>query len=179
MTQQTIQRIFVTVSFIIVMALQLSSQGAFAFTSRPLSNHHQSLNVVMMRPLSTSSSPVDYYLGLIHARSSSSSSALAMSSSDDDKQKDSNRPFWLDPSTKGGVLVLTALVFLVPIGIQQLAVNILGVDEILAGRWIGLGFTIFAILAWVSSYVFRVASKDMTYVSTVVQGGVVARFIFP
>lgn len=73
-------------------------------------------------------------------------------------------PFWLDPNTKGGVIVLMFALFGVPV----LAYNVLiafGMDDIEAGIDIGIGFTIVTCFAWVSTYVFRVATKDMTYVS--------------
>lgn len=38
-----------------------------------------------------------------------------------------------------------------------------GFDEIETGKWIGIGFTVLATLGWVSTYLFRVATKDMTY----------------
>ena len=36
-------------------------------------------------------------------------------------------------------------------------------DEIEAGRNIGVGFSVFTMIAWGGSYIFRVATKDMTY----------------
>ena len=32
----------------------------------------------------------------------------------------------------------------------------------------GVGFTLFTLVLWVGSYIFRVATKDMTYVSFVI-----------
>jgi len=39
------------------------------------------------------------------------------------------------------------------------------VDEIEAGRDIGVGFSVVTMILWGSTYIFRVATKDMTYVS--------------
>lgn len=71
----------------------------------------------------------------------------------------------LDPGTKGGALFLSLVLFVVPILVYQVIVNVFGVDGIEAGKWIGVGFTAFTTILWVSTYIFRVATKDMTYVS--------------
>jgi Protein of unknown function (DUF3007) len=90
---------------------------------------------------------------------------LAMSTgSDEPEQKSSSLPFFLDPATKGGVIVYTILLFVAPILLYNFVVGAGILDEISAGRLFGVGFTIVASLAWVSTYVFRVATKDMTYV---------------
>lgn len=84
-----------------------------------------------------------------------------MSTGDEAK---SNLPMLLDPGTKGGALFLSLVLFVVPILVYQIIVNFFGVDGIEAGKWIGVGFTAFTTLLWVSTYIFRVATKDMTYV---------------
>jgi Protein of unknown function (DUF3007) len=76
-------------------------------------------------------------------------------------------PFWLDIGTKGGAIVWSLVLFIVPIIGYNVVTGIFGVDEIEAGKWIGVGFTAVALLAWGSTYLFRVATKDMTYVSCV------------
>lgn len=70
----------------------------------------------------------------------------------------------LDPGTKGGALFLSLVLFVVPLLGYQVVTNMFGVDEIEAGKWIGVGFTLFTLVLWVSTYIFRVATKDMTYV---------------
>jgi len=94
--------------------------------------------------------------------SRSSPSALAMA---DETKGDNKAPFWLDPNTKGGALVLMVVLFAVPYLGYQFLVNALGYDEIDAGIGVGMGFTVLSTLAWMSTYLFRVATKDMTYVS--------------
>ena len=74
-------------------------------------------------------------------------------------------PFYLDPNTKGGVVVLTIVLFLGTYITDQIFINVLNYDEIDAGITIGMGFTVLSTLAWMSTYLFRVATKDMTYVS--------------
>ena len=71
----------------------------------------------------------------------------------------------LDIGTKGGALFLSLLLFIVPIVIYEVVTLGFGLDSIEAGKWIGVGFTFFTTVLWVGSYVFRVATKDMTYVS--------------
>jgi len=93
--------------------------------------------------------------------------ALRLSAQDDgENPKSGNLPFFLDPATKGGVVFYTIALFVVPLMAYNVAVGPLGADPIDAGRWIGIGFTVVCTLAWVSTYIFRVATKDMTYVST-------------
>jgi hypothetical protein len=96
-----------------------------------------------------------------------SAAGLALSSNDEpNDQAATSLPFFLDPATKGGVIFYTFVAFLVPILLYNAVVGAGILDEISAGRLIGVGFTIVASLAWVSTYVFRVATKDMTYVSS-------------
>eukprot|EP00577_Skeletonema_sp_RCC1716_P026789 CAMPEP_0113394950 /NCGR_PEP_ID=MMETSP0013_2-20120614/12864_1 /TAXON_ID=2843 ORGANISM="Skeletonema costatum, Strain 1716" /NCGR_SAMPLE_ID=MMETSP0013_2 /ASSEMBLY_ACC=CAM_ASM_000158 /LENGTH=187 /DNA_ID=CAMNT_0000278989 /DNA_START=62 /DNA_END=625 /DNA_ORIENTATION=- /assembly_acc=CAM_ASM_000158 len=89
-------------------------------------------------------------------KSTSSSSSLNMS-------EKSNLPVFLDPGTKGGAIVLSLILFVIPIVIYQVATGVFGVDEIEAGRDIGVGFSVITMLLWGSTYIFRVATKDMTY----------------
>ncbi len=81
--------------------------------------------------------------------------------------KKSDLPMLLDPGTKGGALFLSLVLFIVPIIIYEIVTLGLGVDGVEAGKWIGVGFTFFTTVLWVSTYIFRVATKDMTYVSLV------------
>uniref|UniRef100_A0A7S2KVF4 Uncharacterized protein n=1 Tax=Skeletonema marinoi TaxID=267567 RepID=A0A7S2KVF4_9STRA len=90
-------------------------------------------------------------------KSTSSSSSLNMMS------EKSNLPVFLDPGTKGGAIVLSLILFVIPIVIYQVATGVFGVDEIEAGRDIGVGFSVITMLLWGSTYIFRVATKDMTY----------------
>lgn len=80
-----------------------------------------------------------------------------------DEVKTNNLPMLLDPGTKGGALFLALIAFIVPILFYELVTQVFGFDGLEAGRWIGGGFTVVATMAWVSTYIFRVATKDMTY----------------
>jgi hypothetical protein len=85
-----------------------------------------------------------------------------MSSSDDVTTK-SSLPVFLDPGTKGGVVVLSIVLFILPILAYNIAVGPMQMDEITVGRNIGVGFSVITMLLWGSTYIFRVATKDMTY----------------
>ena len=76
----------------------------------------------------------------------------------------SSLPVFLDPGTKGGAVVLSVLLFVLPLILYQVVTKVMGVDEIEAGRDIGVGFSVVTMLLWGSTYIFRVATKDMTYV---------------
>lgn len=60
--------------------------------------------------------------------------------------------------------MLSLLLFLLPLMAYSVATNVMGIDELEAGKWIGVGFTAGASFLWVFTYIFRVATKDMTYV---------------
>lgn len=97
---------------------------------------------------------------------SSSSTSLSMSSDLDSKNEKGKLPFIFDPNTKGGAVFLSIVLFVIPFIIYNVAVGVFGFDGLEAGKWIGVGFTVLATFGWVGTYVFRVATKDMTYVST-------------
>ena len=97
-------------------------------------------------------------------RSATDSRCTALQLSADPKGEN-NLPMLLDPGTKGGALFLSLILFIVPIIGYQFCTNILGYDGIEAGRWIGVGFTLLTTVLWVGTYIVRVATKDMTYVS--------------
>ena len=87
----------------------------------------------------------------------------ALYMSDKNTESQSSLPVFLDPGTKGGAVVLSLLLFIVPIIIYQISTGPLGMDGIEVGRNIGVGFSVFSMLLWGGTYIFRVATKDMTY----------------
>lgn len=94
----------------------------------------------------------------------SSSSMLMATDPDADGSKSSGGlPFWLDPGTRGGAVVLSLILFVLPLVGYSVATTFFGVDGVEAGEYIGVGFTAIATLVWVFTYIFRVATKDMTY----------------
>ena len=80
-----------------------------------------------------------------------------------EQKTESSLPVFLDPGTKGGAVVLSIILFVIPILIYNIATGVFGVDEIEAGRDIGVGFSVITMIVWGASYIFRVATKDMTY----------------
>lgn len=90
--------------------------------------------------------------------------SLQMATPENSSTTGEKKPFWFDPNTKGGALVLMVVLFVVPLLAYNALTIVGGVDEIEAGIDIGIGFTVVSCFAWVSTYVFRVATKDMTYV---------------
>jgi hypothetical protein len=104
--------------------------------------------------------PVNHFRNQQH----SSSFKLMATDPDADKSKSSGGlPFWLDPGTRGGAVVLSLLLFVLPLVGYSVATTFFGVDGVEAGNYIGVGFTAIATLVWVFTYIFRVATKDMTY----------------
>lgn len=99
-----------------------------------------------------------------HDLTTTNNVCLGMSFSPDEGKRD--KPFFLDPGTKGGALFYMFALFVVPYLVYQVLVAS-GMDEIQTGIVIGVGFTILSTLIWSSTYLFRVATKDMTYVSPV------------
>lgn len=84
-------------------------------------------------------------------------------SDQNEEAKSSSLPVFLDPGTKGGAVVLSLLLFALPIVFYQVATGVFGADPIDTGRNIGVGFSVISTIAWGASYIFRVATKDMTY----------------
>lgn len=72
-------------------------------------------------------------------------------------------PFLLDPGTKGGIVVYTILLIVLPFFAYGFMTDNLGWDVVLAGNVILVGYVGSITAAWTGSYVFRVANKDMTY----------------
>eukprot|EP00639_Heterosigma_akashiwo_P005563 CAMPEP_0194570154 /NCGR_PEP_ID=MMETSP0292-20121207/7582_1 /TAXON_ID=39354 /ORGANISM="Heterosigma akashiwo, Strain CCMP2393" /LENGTH=160 /DNA_ID=CAMNT_0039420545 /DNA_START=254 /DNA_END=739 /DNA_ORIENTATION=+ len=71
-------------------------------------------------------------------------------------------PWILNPNTKGGSLVVAALSLVFPVGAYY-ALQAGGMDELDAGRYVGVGFVVVSCVLWTATYLFRVATKDMTY----------------
>lgn len=69
---------------------------------------------------------------------------------------------WFNPNTRGGVLVWSALLTLLPIAFYQYFIST-GIEATTVGAYVGAIFVLLSNLLWASSYVFRVANKDMTY----------------
>lgn len=78
-------------------------------------------------------------------------------------EKPSNTPFFLDPNTKGGIVFYTIVLCALPFFLYNFMLENLGFDVVLAGNVILVGYVGLGTVLWTSSYIFRVANKDMTY----------------
>ena len=84
----------------------------------------------------------------------------ALSASNDDEEK--RLPWFFDPGTYGGVIVLTIFLIVAPLALKE-ALEASGMDGNQVGVALSGVFVIGGSLLWAFSYVFRVFSKDMTY----------------
>jgi hypothetical protein len=128
---------------------------------------HSSMNSIQKRGMTNQQSMMKYQKmnnnkNQFSYDSKSSSTTTTLQMSTGEKQAN-NLPMLLDPGTKGGALFLSLVLFILPIAIYEVVTLGFGIDGIEAGKWIGVGFTLFTTVLWVATYIFRVATKDMTY----------------
>mmetsp|Transcript_42058 Transcript_42058/g.65772 ORF Transcript_42058/g.65772 Transcript_42058/m.65772 type:complete len:198 (-) Transcript_42058:201-794(-) len=81
---------------------------------------------------------------------------------EEEPPKESQINPWLSLNTRGGALVWTGVLIVLPFFAYGPLAALVG-DELQAGRLLGGFYTLFALVAWTGSYVFRVGTKDMTY----------------
>ena len=86
--------------------------------------------------------------------------STALFASNDDEEK--RLPWFFDPGTYGGVIVLTIFLIVAPLALKE-ALEASGMDGNQVGVALSGVFVIGGSLLWAFSYVFRVFSKDMTY----------------
>ena len=86
--------------------------------------------------------------------------STALYASNDDGEK--RLPWFFDPGTYGGVIVLTIFLIVAPLALKE-ALEASGMDGNQVGVALSGVFVIGGSLLWAFSYVFRVFSKDMTY----------------
>ena len=154
---------FVPTSILVLMGTILFMSTTIIESFQPQSlSHHRTIQTRIINNMNkpkistTTSTPEQLF-------TKNKSSSLHMSS---EKGTTNNLPMLLDPGTKGGALFLSLVLFIIPIAIYEVVTLGLGVDGVEAGKWIGVGFTFFTTVLWVGTYIFRVATKDMTYVSS-------------
>ena len=95
-----------------------------------------------------------------HAVAAPARPTTALSASNDDEEK--RLPWFFDPGTYGGVIVLTIFLIVAPLALKS-ALEASGMDGNQVGVALSGVFVIGGSLLWAFSYVFRVFSKDMTY----------------
>mgnify|MGYP002034790058 CR=1 FL=1 len=86
--------------------------------------------------------------------------STALYAGNDDEEK--RLPWFFDPGTYGGVIVLTIFLIVAPLALKE-ALEASGMDGNQVGVALSGVFVIGGSLLWAFSYVFRVFSKDMTY----------------
>ena len=69
---------------------------------------------------------------------------------------------WFNPNTRGGVIVWCFLLVSLPVGVYNYLVST-GLEATTVGGYVGAIFVLLSNLLWASTYIFRVANKDMTY----------------
>lgn len=90
-------------------------------------------------------------------------SLVVRSAGEGDEGEGFKLPPMLDPGTKGGALVTTSLLCLIPVFTYYALTGIFGFEETVAGPLASGSFVVISIVLWTASYMFRVANKDMTY----------------
>lgn len=141
-------------SFLMLFAVIMTATRSFVECFQPVSSTVMGPSITNTQSMPKQFSP---------AISMNQNTMLHMSTENTPEAKKSNLPMLLDPGTKGGAIFLSLVLFIVPIIIYEFVTLGLGVDGIEAGKWIGVGFTFFTTVLWVGTYIFRVATKDMTY----------------
>lgn len=91
-------------------------------------------------------------------------SLSATSSEDNSSEADASFDLaaWFNPNTRGGVLVWSALLLIIPTAIYNYFVST-GMEDTKVGANVGFAFVVLSMVGWASTYLFRVANKDMTY----------------
>jgi hypothetical protein len=92
----------------------------------------------------------------------STTSLLATTDTDSNEEGPFDLAAWFNPNTRGGVIVWSMLLLIVPVGINNYLVST-GLESTKVGAWVGFSFVVLSMVGWASTYLFRVANKDMTY----------------
>lgn len=69
---------------------------------------------------------------------------------------------WISLDTRGGVLVWSVILTAIPYAVYTALVSS-GLDSDTVGAYVGSLFVLLSCVLWASTYIFRVANKDMTY----------------
>eukprot|EP01038_Epipyxis_sp_PR26KG_P008832 gene8832-11922_t len=89
-----------------------------------------------------------------------------MSNGESDLNVSENNGFdiaaWFNPNTRGGVIVWCFILVTIPVGFYNYFIST-GLEETKVGAYVGALFVLLSNLLWASTYIFRVANKDMTY----------------
>lgn len=69
---------------------------------------------------------------------------------------------WISLDTRGGVIVWSVILTAIPYSVYSVLVSS-GLDSDKVGAYVGSLFVLLSCVLWASTYLFRVANKDMTY----------------
>ena len=69
---------------------------------------------------------------------------------------------WVNPNTRGGVIVWSLILVTIPYLVYEYLVST-GLEATKVGAYVGALFVLLSNVLWASTYIFRVANKDMTY----------------
>lgn len=101
-------------------------------------------------------------LSSIVSRSSSSSQLQASSESSEGGSEGFDAASWLNINTRGGIIVWSVILTLIPVGVYNYFIS-QGYEDTTVGAYVGALFVLLSMVGWASTYIFRVATKDMTY----------------
>jgi hypothetical protein len=142
---------------ILVLSIGLATSFSLSFKNAAVSRQALSIKNYQSSPL-FSKANVDKKRDL----------ALFAASEETTLDKDGNKVVdfdisaWLNINTRGGVLVWCAILTILPIAAYAYFVST-GLEETTVGAYVGALFVLLTMVAWASTYIFRVATKDMTY----------------
>ena len=144
----------------IALLLVVFVEKARSFTATPRANALLK-NAVRHKAISLGSSSSSAHLKL---QGTALFDRGLSSREDDDEEKTAefDPAAWLNPNTRGGVLVWCAILLIAPVSIYEYLVST-GMDSSKVGGYVGALFVLISNVLWASTYIFRVANKDMTY----------------
>ena len=138
----------------------LTLQGAYSFTA-PFKSSAVVYRSLSAKNVRSNSLPTKQFSNVQPSRDL----ALQVSTNEgkpEEKMVEFDVSAWLNINTRGGVLVWCAILTVIPIAAYAYFVST-GLEETTVGAYVGALFVLLTMVAWASTYIFRVATKDMTY----------------
>ena len=103
-----------------------------------------------------------FSLGTCYRHGSCNSAVYMSDSAEETQESGFDLSAWLNPNTRGGVVVWSVLLCIIPWAFYIYLIS-QGADPDKAGANVGVGFVVLSCVGWAATYIFRVANKDMTY----------------
>lgn len=111
--------------------------------------------------------------GILQVRRRSRHGVTFVMSTADENQKDkqptraetvaNQGPFGIRLQTNGDVLKFGVIAILLGYGVKYLLQTVFRLEDLAAGQWTTGILSVTTLIAWISTYVFRVGTKSMTY----------------